>query len=110
MNRAVRYFQQAIDVDQDYALAYTGLADSYLMIANYGYGSVPPREAAQIAEAAAPKALQLDDTLAEAHTSMAAFLESAGRDLARAEKEYEKALEINPNYATARQWYGELLR
>lgn len=110
LKRAVEYFQQAINVDSDYALAYAGLADSYLMIANYGYGSIPPAEATELAKTAALKALQLDETLAEGHTSLAAFLESAGRDLGGAEKEYRKALELNPNYATARQWYGELLR
>jgi tetratricopeptide (TPR) repeat protein len=109
LSKAVRYFEQAIHLDQNYALAYTGLADSYLMSAMYGY-ALAPGDAIQMAKTAALKALALDETLAEAHTSLAAFLESAGRDLPGAEREYKKALELNPNYATGRQWYGEFLR
>ncbi|MGH9967743.1 MAG: winged helix-turn-helix domain-containing protein [Pyrinomonadaceae bacterium] len=108
--KAIEYFRHAINVDQNYALAYSGLADSYLMIATYHYSSLPPEEATQIARSAAIKALELDETLAEAHTSLAAFLESTGGDLPGAEREYKRAIELNPNYATARQWYGEFLR
>ncbi len=110
LTKAIEYFRQAIEVDQNYALAYAGVADSYLMMAAYKYGSLPPDEAARIARAAAIKALELDETLAEAHTSLAGFLETTGGDIPGAEREYKRSIELNPNYATARQWYGELLR
>lgn len=110
LTKAIEYFRQAIQVDKNYALAYAGVADSYLMMAAYKYGTLPPDESAHIARAAAIKALELDETLAEAHTSLAGFLETTGGDIPGAEREYKRAIELNPNYATARQWYGELLR
>jgi DNA-binding winged helix-turn-helix (wHTH) protein/TolB-like protein/Flp pilus assembly protein TadD len=110
LTKAIEYFRQAIEVDQHYALAYAGVADSYLMMAAYKYGTLPPDEAAHIARAATTKALELDEKLAEAHTSLAGFLETTGGDIPGAEREYKRAIELNPNYATARQWYGELLR
>ncbi len=108
--KAIEYFRQAIETDQNYALAYAGLADAYLMMASYRYGSLPPEESTHIARSAALKALELDEKLAEAHTSLAGFLETTGQDIPGAEREYQRAIELNPNYATARQWYGELLR
>ena len=108
--KAIEYFRQAINADSQYALAYAGLADSYLMIAAYRYGSLPPEEALEIARSAAMKALEFDDTLAEVHTSLAGVLEGTGQDLPAAERAYKRALELNPKYATARQWYAEFLR
>ena len=79
-------------------------------MAVYGYGSYHHDEAIALAKGAALKALELDESLAEAHTSLGACLTANPKDLAAAEDQYKRAIELNPNYATARQWYGELLR
>lgn len=110
VNKALEYFRQAISLDEGYALAYSGLADSYLMMAVYGYGSHHHDEAIALAKSAALKALELDESLAEAHTSLGACLTANPKDLPAAENQYKRAIELNPSYATARQWYGELLR
>jgi len=104
LNRAADYFNQAIAADPNYALAYVGLADSYVLMPLYGAGT--PRDCYPKAKAAAEKALQLDDTLAEAHTSLAQIFCYYDLDFVRAAREYQRAIELNPNYPTAHQWYG----
>jgi serine/threonine-protein kinase len=104
---AIRYFQEAIEKDPHYALAYAGLADSYLV---QGWiGELPPKEIYPQAREAAIKALELDDTLAEAHNALATVKRDYDWDWSGAEREYKRAIELSPNYANAHQWYGELL-
>ncbi|MGI8812124.1 MAG: winged helix-turn-helix domain-containing protein [Pyrinomonadaceae bacterium] len=101
------YYQQAIDVDPKYALAYSGLSDYYGYAANNG--TVPPGDNWSKAEAAAEKALMLDDSLGEAHNSLAAVRMYFYHDWEGAEREFERALESNPNSAEAHQLYGGYL-
>jgi TolB-like protein/DNA-binding winged helix-turn-helix (wHTH) protein len=103
--KAVEYFNQAIEKDSNFALAYSGLADSYTLLGLYGEGA----EGTDKAKAAAEKALQLDDTLAEAHTSLAAVKILNDWDWQGAEREFQRALQLNPNFAQAHHWYGNLL-
>lgn len=105
--RAIEYFQQATEKDPNYAQAYTGLADSYVLMA--GYSDVPPKEFMPKARAAALRAVELDDTLAEAHVSLAVIAQDYDWDWPTVEKEYRRAIELNPNYPTAHQWYAESL-
>src|ERR1700735_4691430 len=105
--RAIEYFQQATEKDPNYAQAYTGLADSYVLMA--GYSDVPPKEFIPKARAAALRAVELDDTLAEAHVSLAVIAQDYDWDWPTVEKEYRRAIELNPNYPTAHQWYAESL-
>ncbi len=100
----ITHFQQAIEKDPNYALAYTGLADCYNLLAVYG--QVPPRETYPKGKAAATKALELDEKLAEAHTSLANARNAYDWDWSGARIEFERALELNPNYATAHHWYA----
>jgi TolB-like protein/class 3 adenylate cyclase/Tfp pilus assembly protein PilF len=102
--KSIEYFKQAVEKDQKYALAYAGLADAYLLLPPYGAAS--PSESFPQAEAAARKALELDDTLAEAHTSLGQFLLFYDLDFAGSTREFERALALDPNYATAHHWYG----
>ena len=106
LNRGIEYFNQAIEKDPAYALAYAGLADCYALLTEYS--TVPPEQSRQKAKAAAMRALEIDDTLAEAHTSLAAVHEYDW-NWAEAEREYRRALELNPNYATAHHWYAIFL-
>jgi len=103
--KAIEYFDQAIEKDPNFALAYSGLADCHTLLALYGEGATGMTKA----KAAAEKALQLDGTLAEAHTSLAAVRILHDWDWAGAEQEFQRALELNPNYAQAHHWYGNLL-
>lgn len=104
-NRALPYFQQAIDKDPNYALAYSGLADSYALLAVFGV--VPPKDLMPQARAAATKSLALDDSLAEAHASLGEIMAYYDWDFSGAEREFRRAIELNPNYATAHQWRAE---
>jgi TolB-like protein/tetratricopeptide (TPR) repeat protein len=104
LRKAIHYFEQAIDKDPKYALAYAGLADSYVLFSAYSAGS--PQESLPPAKAAAEKALELDDTLAEAHTSLGQILLFYDLDFAGSTREFERAIALNPNYATAHHWYG----
>jgi TolB-like protein/Tfp pilus assembly protein PilF len=104
LNKAADYFKSAIAADPKYALAYVGLADSYVLMPLYGAGV--PRDCYPQAKAAAKKALELDDALAEAHTSLAQVHTYYDFDFSQATKEFQRAIELNPNYATAHQWYG----
>jgi tetratricopeptide (TPR) repeat protein len=105
--QAIGYFQQATTIDSDYAPAYAGLANSYTLLTAYSSSSATlymPQ-----ARAAALRALQLDDGLAEAHTALALIVQNQDWDWQTSEKEYRRAIELNPNYATAHQWYAEHL-
>jgi len=107
LDQAIQYFQQAIRTDPNYALAYAGLADSYALLDDWG--ETAPRDSFPKARAAAEKAIGLDDSLAEAHASLALVRESYDWDWAGAEQEFKRAIQLNLNYATAHQWYGLLL-
>lgn len=104
LKKSVVFFQQALDLDPIYAPAYAGLADSYLLLGVYG--GLPVKEASRRGEAAAMKALELDDTLAEAHASLGLMKNSFEEDYRGAEESFKRAIEINPNYATAHHWYA----
>jgi TolB-like protein/DNA-binding winged helix-turn-helix (wHTH) protein/Flp pilus assembly protein TadD len=106
---ALAYFNQAIDEDPNYAPAHSGLADTYALLADWEYGVMTPKEALPKAKAAAIKALELDGTLGEAHNSLAFCLDVFDWDLDGAEREFRRALELNPSYATAHQWYASHL-
>jgi eukaryotic-like serine/threonine-protein kinase len=109
VKEATAYFEQAIEKDPRYALAYTGLADSYATMATWEIGTVSPEEAMPKASAAALKALSLDDTLAEGHTSLAYVKLHYDWDWPATEKEIELAIQLNPNYANAHHWYSHYL-
>lgn len=100
----IEFFQLAIAKDPDYALAYAGLADSYAIIAFYS--NLPPKPAFEEAQKATARALEIDDGLAEVHASLGFIKEYYEWDWLGAGREYQKAIELNPNYATAHQWYG----
>src|SRR4029450_3762167 len=104
LRTAIEDFNQALGKDPNYALAYAGLADSYGLLRAYGAAS--PADSFPQAKAAAKKALEFDDTLAEAHTSLALVLSQYDFDFEQSLKEYERAIQLNPNYATAHQWYA----
>jgi TolB-like protein/DNA-binding winged helix-turn-helix (wHTH) protein/Flp pilus assembly protein TadD len=106
LKKAIEYFGRAIETDPTYAEAYSGLADSYALSGDWEYGVLSPREAFPLARAAATKALALDDSLAEAHTSLAFALDLYGWDWEAAEKEYKLAIQLDPGYATAHHWYA----
>ncbi len=105
--KAIEYFDLAIDQDPHYALAYAGRADCFILLAEYTV--LPSGEALPKAQESAEKALELDETLAEAHTSLGAIRADYEWDWRRAESEFRRAIELNPSYATAHQWYAELL-
>jgi len=101
LRKAIEYFDQAIAKDPNYALAYVGLADSYMLLPTYG--SVSPRDSLPPAKVALKKALELDDSLAEAHASFG-LLANLELDLQHAVEEVQRAIELKPNYATAHHW------
>jgi serine/threonine protein kinase/tetratricopeptide (TPR) repeat protein len=105
--KALALFHEATERDTSYARAYCGIADTYILLQDYGLLS--PDEAYPAARNAALKAVALDKMLAEAHTSVAGILQNYDRDWAESEKEYRLSIELNPNYVTAHQWYGTLL-
>jgi TolB-like protein len=102
---AITYFQQAIDKDPAFALAYAGLADTYVL--QPGFAAASPKESLPKAKAAAEKALELDDTLGEAHTALGQTLFAYDFNFTEANREFRRGIELNPNYATAHQWYAE---
>ena len=106
--KAIEYFQQAVDNDPNYALAFTGLSDSQtsLALTEALQEVVPPRVAFPKARAAANRALEIDDSLAEAHASLAHIKFQYDRDWSGAEKEFKRAIALNPNYANAHHWYA----
>jgi TolB-like protein/DNA-binding winged helix-turn-helix (wHTH) protein/Flp pilus assembly protein TadD len=103
---ALAYFTQAIEEDPKYAQAYSGLADTYALLGDWQYAVMTPKEALPKAKAAALKALELDSALGEAHTSLAVCLDGFDWDFDTAEKEFQRAIELNPGYATAHHWYA----
>ncbi len=107
LEKATAYFQKAIEKDPRYAPAYAGLADCYAILGDNGFHR--PQEVFPQARAAAMRALEIDPTLAEAHTSLASVMKAFEWDWAGAEREFRQAIELNPNYSTARQFHGELL-
>lgn len=106
LETALGYFNQAIDADPKYVQAYSGLADSYALLADWEYGVMTPRDALPRAKAAAIKAVALDSTLGEAHNSLAFCLDVFDWDWSAAEMEFQRAIELNPGYAAAHQWYA----
>jgi TolB-like protein/DNA-binding winged helix-turn-helix (wHTH) protein/Tfp pilus assembly protein PilF len=105
--QAIHYFQQAIEKDPKYARAYAGLADSYALIG--GYSGRPQTEFLPKARAAALRALEIDESLPEAHTAFALIVQNYDWDWQTSEKEFRRSIELNPNYATAHHWYAEHL-
>ena len=107
LKRSIGYYQQALAIDPNYALAYCGLADTYALL---GYrGHIVSKDALVQAKTAALKAIELDDKLAEAHASLAFIAETHEWDWPTAEREYKRALELNPGYARAHNWYAGYL-
>ena len=104
LKTSVDYFNQAIEKDPSYAQAYAGMALAYVLYPQYSAGK--PAESMPKANAAARRALALDDTLAEAHTALANLLYYYERNIPESDREYQRAIELNPNYATAHQWYA----
>src|SRR5262249_12838881 len=104
---AIKYFQQAVAKDPNYARAYAGLADSYALLP--GYSGRPQTEFIPKARTAALKALEIDQNLPEAHTALALIVQNYDWDWQTTEKEFRRAIELNPNYATAHHWYAEHL-
>lgn len=104
---AVEYYRRALAIDDGFALAWSGLADSYALLSIYG--ALPPDEAFSRAREAADRAVALDENLAEAHTSRGGVLMRYDRDFAGARREFERAIELDPKYATALHWFGEML-
>ncbi|HJQ23685.1 MAG TPA: winged helix-turn-helix domain-containing protein [Blastocatellia bacterium] len=105
-HKAIDAFNRALELDPDYALAYAGIAEAYFLAADL---YLNPLEALQKTREAAARALQIDDSLPEAHTYLATVLMNIDWDWAEAERGFERAIEINPAYAAAHQWYGWLL-
>jgi TolB-like protein/DNA-binding winged helix-turn-helix (wHTH) protein/Flp pilus assembly protein TadD len=103
---ALAYFNEAVDEDSKYARAYSGLADTYALLGDWQYAVMTPKEALPKAKAAAIKALELDSALGEAHNSLAFCLDGFDWDFDSAGKEFRRAIELNPGYATAHHWYA----
>ncbi len=110
VREAITFFEQAITKDPNFALAYSGLAESYSFLGcQIDYGALPPFEAGPKAEAAARKALELDDDLAQGHSSLASVLKNFHWNWKEAEREFRRAIALNPHYPKARQSYADLL-
>jgi serine/threonine-protein kinase len=107
LKKGIEYFEQALDMDSTYALAYSGLADSYTTLGNFNV--LAPEETYPKAKAAASKALEIDSDLAEAHASLALAVMYNDWDWTRAEEEFRRAIELNPGYALAHGWYALFL-
>jgi TolB-like protein/Tfp pilus assembly protein PilF len=107
LKTACDYFQQAIAIDPNYATAYAGLAESYILIPLFDAGS--PQDYFPKAKAAAERAIELQETSAEAHTALALLFCFSDVNFSQSEKEFKRAIELNPNYATAHHWYGNAL-
>jgi TolB-like protein/DNA-binding winged helix-turn-helix (wHTH) protein/Tfp pilus assembly protein PilF len=106
LSKAIDYFKEAIESKPDYAEAYAGLADSYALAGDWKYGLLAPTEAYPKAKAAATKAIALDDTLGEAHISLAFCLENFDWDRESAGREFTRGIDLSPGYAVGHEWYG----
>lgn len=104
LTQAANFYKQAIEKDPGYALAYSGLAETYVLFPNYSVA--PPKESMPQSKAAALKALELDDSIAEAHAALGTYLSGYGWDQSAAERELRRAIELKPTYATAYHWLG----
>ncbi len=107
LGTAIRYFEESIAKDPNYALAWAGLADAYFLLSEYGH--VTRRDTYPRSKSAIEKALELDDQLAEAHASLASLMMLDEWDWTNAGKQFERAIDLKPNYATAHHWYAEWL-
>jgi TolB-like protein/Tfp pilus assembly protein PilF len=105
--KAVEFYNQAIALDPNYALAYAGQADSYALLSTFGF--MPPTEGVPKAREFARQAVSLDGGLAEPHTTLGYLSLTYDYDFAASEREFRRSIELNPNYATAHQWFGEML-
>jgi TolB-like protein/Tfp pilus assembly protein PilF len=106
LRKAIESFNEAIEADPTYAEAYAGLADSYALSGDWQHGLLPPKDAFPKARAAADKALALDESLGEAHASLAFALDLYYWDWSAAEAEHKRAIALNPSYATAHHWHA----
>ena len=106
VKKAIEYFKKAISADPNYALAYVGLADAYIVLGSFGIATLAPREAFPKARQAADRALEIDDTLAEAHAALAYCLGSYDWNWTPCEKEFKRALELKPESSMIHHWYG----
>ncbi|MBN1164351.1 MAG: protein kinase [Candidatus Krumholzibacteriota bacterium] len=107
IEKGLAFFEKAIRIDEDYALAHAGLAEAYLVLGDWGY--LPPRQAYTKAREIVRKALELDNGLAQAHSAYAVTLTKLEQDWEKAGEEFKTAIALNPNYETAHQWYSEYL-
>ena len=107
LKKGIGYFEAAVEKDPQFALAYVGLADSYSLLSDYG--SLPPQQIYPLAKQAVMRAVELDDRLAEAHAALGLIKTTYDWEWTGAEVEYRRAIELNPNYETAHQWYAEYL-
>jgi tetratricopeptide (TPR) repeat protein len=106
LKKSVDYFNLAIAKDPNYATAYSGLADAYVILGVWHYGALDPRTAYQKAKVAANRALELDSSLGEAYISLAEATDMFAWDWEASDREFKRGLELNPGYATGHQWYG----
>ena len=106
LKRAKGFFDQAVAADPTYPQAYSGLADTYALLGDWQYAVMTTKEALPRAKAAAMRALELDDTLGEAHTSLAFCLDGFDWDWGSAEREFSRGIQLNPGYATGHHWYA----
>jgi len=106
LKKSIEYFRQAIETEPTYALAYAGLADAYTVLGSFGISALAPCEAFPMAKEAAARALEIDETLAEAHASLANSLAYYDWDWAEARREFARAFELKPGCTTAHHWYG----
>jgi adenylate cyclase len=104
LKQAVEFYNQAIEKDPNYALAYSGLAETFVLFGSHDVA--PAHDSMPLAKAAALRALEIDDSLAEAHTALGSYLTLYEFDLDESEKEFRRAIELKPNYATAHQWFA----
>ena len=107
MKKSIEFYEKAIEKDPDFALAYAGIADSYINL--YDFGALPATAAFPNVKKALYKALELNNSLGETHCSLGYVYYAFEWDFKSAEKEFKRAIELNPNYATAHQWYGQYL-
>ena len=109
LRKAIEYFQQAVDLDPNYAVAYSGLADAYSVLGVFDYSVMAPRYAFPKAKAAAQKAVEIDPDRAESYASLGLINANYDRDWRAAERNFKHSIELNSSYATAHQWYAEYL-